>query len=91
MLAPTLFGIFFSLLLRDAFKDCIEGVCIHIRADGRLFNIAGLRAKTKVTSVLIRGMLFADDAALASHTEDDLQKLLTAFLMPASILVLLSV
>ena len=81
LLAPTLFSIFFSLLLRHAFKYCIEGVCIHTRADGRLFNIARLRAETKVTSVLIRGMLFADDAALATYTEDGLQKPLTAFPM----------
>ena len=68
VLAPTLFGIFFSMLLQYAFKDCSEGVYIHTRADGKLFNIARLRAKTKVTEVLIREMLFADDAALASHT-----------------------
>ena len=52
---------------------------MHTRADGRLFNIARLRAKTKVTSVLIRGMLFADDAALASHTEDRLQQPVNRF------------
>ena len=75
VLAPTLFGIFFSMLLQYAFKDCSEGIYIHTRADGRLFNIARLRAKTKVTKVLIREMLFADDAALTSHTEDGLQQL----------------
>ena len=60
------------MLLRYAFKDCSEGVYIHTRADGKLFNIARLRAKTKVTEVLILEMLFADDAALASHTEDSM-------------------
>ena len=79
VLAPTLLGIVFSLLLRHAFKTCREGVRIHTREDGRLFNIARLRAKTKVTSVRIRGMLFADDAALESHTEDGLQQLVTRF------------
>ena len=79
VLAPTLFGIFFSMLLHYAFEDCSEGVYIHTRADGKLFNIARLRAKTKVTEVLIREMLFADDAALASHTEDSLQQLVSQF------------
>lgn len=32
-------------------------------------------AKTKVTEVLIHELLFSDDAALTSHTEDDLQQL----------------
>ncbi len=64
VLAPTLFGIFFSMLLQYAFKDCHEGVYIHTRTGGKLFNIARLRAKTKVTEVLIHEMLFADDAAL---------------------------
>jgi hypothetical protein len=75
VLAPTLFGIFFSMLLQYAFKDCSEGVYIRTRSDGKLYNIARLRAKTKVTGVLIREMLFADDAALTSHTTDGLQQL----------------
>ncbi|XDV13285.1 hypothetical protein PO909_001723 [Leuciscus waleckii] len=66
-LAPTLFGIFFSILLQYDFKDCIEGVYIHTRADGKVFNIAHLRAKTKVTKVLIHEMLFTDDAALTAE------------------------
>ena len=40
-------------------------------------TFARLRAKTKVTtSVLLREKLFADDAALASHTEAGLQVLM---------------
>ena len=79
VLAPTLFGIFFSMLLQHAFNDCSEGVYIHTRADGNLYNIARLRAKTKVAKVLIRELLFADDAALTSHSEGGLQQLVTCF------------
>ncbi|XP_038062349.1 uncharacterized protein LOC119732818 [Patiria miniata] len=75
VLAPTLFGIFFSLLLSFAFGSSPEGVYLPSRADGKLFNLARLRSKTKVTSVLLREMLFADDASLASHTETGLQQL----------------
>lgn len=75
ILAPTLFGIFFSMLLHYAFADCLEGVYIRTRSDGKLFNIARLRAKTKTLKVLIRELLFADDAALASHSEAGLQRL----------------
>ena len=75
VLAPTLFGIFFSMLLSYAFSDNNDGVYLHTRSDGRLFNLARLRAKTKVRSVTIREALFADDAALATHTEAALQQL----------------
>ena len=77
VVALTLFGIFFSMRLQYAFKDCSEGVYIHTRADGKLFNIAQLCAKTKVTHVRIHEMLFADDAALTSHTEDSVKQLVS--------------
>ena len=48
---------------------------LHTRSDGRLFNLARLQAKTKVRTVTIREALFADDAALATHTESALQRL----------------
>ena len=79
VLAPTLFGVFFSLLLCYAFRESEDGIFLHTRSDGNLFNLARLRAKTKVRRVLIREMLFADDAALTAHTEEALQRLITRF------------
>ena len=51
----------------------------HRRSDGRLYNITRLRANTKVCVTIIRDMLFADDAAVTSHTEQDLQCLMDRF------------
>ncbi|KAI4888924.1 hypothetical protein NFI96_005934 [Prochilodus magdalenae] len=79
VLAPTLFGILFSLLLRYAFSQSEEGVYIHTRSNGSLFNLTRLRAKTKVRKVLIRELLFANDAALTAHTEAGLQELINCF------------
>ena len=79
VLAPTLVGIFFSLLLPYAFSSSEDGVYLHTRSDGRLFNLARLLAKTKVQQVLIRDMLFADDAALTTHSEVALQRLINCF------------
>ena len=76
VLAPTLFGIFFSLLLQYAFDESEDGIYIRTRSDGNLFNLARLRAKTKVRRVLIREMLFAYDAALTAHSEESLQRLM---------------
>ena len=76
VLAPTLFGIFFSMLLKHAFGDVKEGIFLRTRSDGRLFNLSRLRAKTKVREAMIRDMLFADDAGIATHTEEELQLLM---------------
>ena len=72
VLAPTLFGIFFAMLLKHAFGTSTEGIYLRTRSDGRLFNLARLRAKTKVREALIRDMLFADDAAVVTHTQQQL-------------------
>ena len=79
VLAPTLFGIFFVLLLKHAFGTTTEGIYLRTRSDGRLFNLARLRAKTKVRDVLIRDMLFADDAEDVGHTQEELQSLMDCF------------
>ena len=79
VLAPTLFGIFFSLLLLHAFDGSEDGIYIHTRSDGGLFNLARLRAMTKVQKVRILELLFADDAALATHSEAAMQRLIDRF------------
>ena len=79
VLAPTLFGIFFSTLLQHAFQASQEGVFLHTRSDGKLFNLARLRAKTRVKTILMCELLFVDDVALVSHTAEELQKLLNMF------------
>ena len=79
VLAPTLFGIFFAVMLKHAFGSSTEGVYLHTRSDGKLFSLSRLKAKTKVREVLIRDMLFADDAALATHSEEQLQNLMDTF------------
>ena len=56
-----------------------EGVNIHTRVDGSLYNISRLCAKSKVETVLIRELLYADDAALTSHTEIGLQQFVNKF------------
>ena len=79
VLAPTLFGIFFSLLLSYAFDSSSDGIYLPTRSDGKLFNLVRLRAKTKVTEVYVREMLFADDAALTAPSGEALQRLVNRF------------
>ena len=77
--AATLFGIFFSLLLSHAFSLLEDGVYLHTRSDGKLVQPCTSTIKDKVRKALIRKMLFADNAALAAHTEEALQGLLNCF------------
>ena len=79
VLAPTLFNIFFSVLLKHAFKSTEEGILLRTHSDGKLFNPARLRAKTKVRKAILRDFLFADDAALVAHSAEMLQCLLNQF------------
>ena len=67
----------FSLLLR--YSESEEGIYLHTRSDGSLFNLARFRAKTKVRKVLVREMLFADDVAITAYTEIALQELINCF------------
>ena len=79
VLAPTLFGIFFAVLLRHAFGSTTEGIFLRTRSDGKLFNISRLRAKSRVHKKHLRDFLFADDAAITTHSARDLQSLMDHF------------
>ena len=55
VLAPSHFGIFLTAGIQEAYKDRDEGIYIHYCTDGKLFNIALLRANTKVPKELWSG------------------------------------
>ena len=44
-----------------------------------MYSLSSLTAKTKTHKVLNRDLLFADDVALAAHTEEQLQSLMDGF------------
>ncbi|KAL2077949.1 hypothetical protein ACEWY4_025634 [Coilia grayii] len=81
VLAPTLFTIFFSMMLKQATedRDVEDGVYIRYCHDGSLFNLRQLQARTKTMEQMIRELLFADDAALVAHTERTLQHITSCF------------
>ena len=59
---------------------------LHTRADGKRFSPSRLRAKVKHT--MIRDMLFADDAAVAAHSQtlmDCFANAWTVFGLPISL------
>ena len=76
ILGPTLFSLYFSMVFRDAFKNCRGGIYIRYRTTGKLFNLRRFEAKTKSFNQLVRDLLYADDCDLVTHTEADMQHLM---------------
>ena len=58
VLAHTLFSIFLSAMLEEAFKDMGDGIYIQSRQNAYLFTVTHFRAKTKTTNILVRELLF---------------------------------
>ena len=83
ILAPTLFSIFFSIMLREAKEDLPDGIYIRFRTDVSLFNLRRLLAFTNTIEELIPELLFADDCALVAHTEEALQHIVNRFSVAA--------
>ena len=79
VLAPTLFSIYLSAMLDEAFRDMRGGVYIQSRQNADLFNVAHFRAKTKTTRILMRELIFAADNALVAHSAEEMQKIVDAF------------
>ena len=79
VLAPTLFSVFFSLMLREAKEDLFEGIYIRFKTNGSVFNLRRLLARTRTLEKLILELLFADDSALLAHTEEVLQMVVNHF------------
>ena len=81
VIAPTLFSIFFSMMLFVAFKDSDDGIMIKSRPELRLCNIktGHFNAETKVIISKIRELLFADDCALVADSPEALQRLCDCF------------
>ena len=79
LLAPSLFAIFFAIVLLKAFEENDLGVYIRYRTTGKLFNIRRFMSGSKTFMALIRALLYADDCNLVTHTEKDLQLLMDCF------------
>ena len=85
VLSPTLFSIFFSLMLRVAFKDSDDGIDLVFRTDKNVFSSNNrFSAVSKVSYSTLRDFLFADDCALAATSEEALQRLCNCFSTAAS-------
>ena len=69
ILAPILFSIFFSIMLREEKRTCQTASTFVSEQT----PISSTLARTKTIEELITELLFADDYALLAHTEEALQ------------------
>ena len=76
IVAPTLFSIYLAVMLSHAFHDCDKGILMHFRTTGRVFNLRRFSAQSKTFQVLVRELLYADDANLLAHSAEDMQQLI---------------
>ena len=51
-------------------------IYLHARSNGKLFNLAGPKAKTKYQEAIFKDLLLADDAAAVAHQQAELQSLM---------------
>nr|VZI16970.1 unnamed protein product [Spirometra erinaceieuropaei] len=74
VLAPTLFSLMFSAMLMDAYRDERPGIRIAYRTDGHLLNQRRMHFKSRVSTTTVHELLFADDCALNTTSEEEMQR-----------------
>ena len=84
VLAPTLFSIFLSAILEEAFRDMGNGIYIQSRQNADLFTVAHFRAKTETTNILVRELRFAEDSVLIAQSAEEIQRIVGAFVNASS-------
>nr|VZI32041.1 unnamed protein product [Spirometra erinaceieuropaei] len=79
VLAPTLFSLMFSAMLMDAYRDERPGIRIAYRTDGHLLNQRRMHFKSRVSTTTVHELLFADDCALNTTSEEEMQRSMDLF------------
>ncbi|BHF59924.1 hypothetical protein SprV_0100288500 [Sparganum proliferum] len=79
VLAPTLFSLMFSAMLIDAYRDERPGIRIAYRTDGQLLNQRQMHFQSRVSTTTVHELLFADDCALNTTSEEEMQRSMDLF------------
>nr|VZI36145.1 unnamed protein product [Spirometra erinaceieuropaei] len=79
VLAPTLFSLMFSAMLMDAYRGERPGIRIAYRTDGHLLNQRRMHFKSRVSATTVHELLFADDCALNTTSEEEMQRSMDLF------------
>ena len=74
-----LYNIYFAIVFLVAFYENSDGIYIRYRTSGNVFNVRRLLSQRKVSSSLVRELLYADNCDIVSHSEDELQYFMNHF------------
>nr|VZI22603.1 unnamed protein product [Spirometra erinaceieuropaei] len=73
VLTPTLSSLMFSVMLMDAYPEERPGIRIPYRTDGRHLNQRQMHSQSRVSTTPVHELLFADDRALNTTSEEAMQ------------------
>nr|VZI27886.1 unnamed protein product [Spirometra erinaceieuropaei] len=79
VLAPTLFSLMFSAMLMDAYRYERPGIRIAYRTDGHLLNQRRMHFQSRVSTTTVHEFLFADNCALNTTSEEEMQRSMDLF------------
>ena len=77
VLAPTLFSLYLSAVLKYALSDCDMGVWIQSRPGADLFNINRYKSLRRTSPCLVRELMYADDTAFIAQSHREAQEIIT--------------
>ena len=78
--ACLFFNIFFAVVLHAIHQKLTNrGIQLRFRLDGSIFDISRLKAHTKTQLKTVLELLFADDAAICSTSEAEMQIIISVF------------
>ncbi|VDL90324.1 unnamed protein product [Schistocephalus solidus] len=69
----------FSAMLMDSYHDGHPGIHSTYRTDRHLLKSQRMQASTRVSTTTVHDLLFADDCALNTEMEDDMQRSMNLF------------
>ncbi|BHF69188.1 hypothetical protein SprV_0301223100 [Sparganum proliferum] len=69
----------FSATLMDAYRDERPGIRIAYRTDGQLLNQRRMHFQSRVSTTTVHELLFADDCALNTTSEEEMQRSMDLF------------
>nr|VZI48317.1 unnamed protein product [Spirometra erinaceieuropaei] len=79
VLAPTLFSLMFFAMLMDAYRDERPGIRIAYRTEGHLLNQRRTHFQSRMSITTVHELLFADDCALNTTSEEEMQRSMDPF------------
>ncbi|BHF64161.1 hypothetical protein SprV_0200716000 [Sparganum proliferum] len=79
MLTPTFFSLMLSAMLMDAYRDERPGIRMVYKRDDHLLNQRRMHFQSRVSTTTVHELLFADDCALNTTSEEDMQRSMDHF------------